>query len=475
MIGIVVVSHSSRLAAGVVELAREIGGAEVAIEAAGGLEGADALGTSATLIAAAIERVWSGDGVLVLMDLGSAVLSAEAALELLGNDRGEQVVLSDGPLAEGAVIAAVAAAAGSSLAEVADQARRALEPKIRHLDRRSPQPGNSAAEPEAPPSLSEPFCLEGLPAAPGVAYGEARLAGPGGLCGAGILVVADLTPGEAALLEPSQVFGVASAAGAPTSPGAVVARSKGIPAVTGLGKAVLGVPEGMELLIDGEAGLLYGEASREIGAAYRFRVSVLEATATRARTRAGEPAVTGDGERVEVLALPADPAETAAAQAQAGADSADLVVVDAGALALDVVGVSPDGHADYLEPVVLDELRRVVEAAEASGTPVAVHGDAGGDPAAVALFVGLGVRQLAVAPDDVARVKESIRGLDTAAARTLAAKALTLDSAEDVRRLAAGFLGADAGARRPQMGTRQMPETDGAPDDRSDSVNGTHR
>jgi hypothetical protein len=89
--------------------------------------------------------------------------------------------------------------------------------------------------------------------------------------------------------------------------------------------------------------------------------------------------------------------------------------------------------------------------------------------------VGLGVRQLAVAPDDVARVKESIRGLDTTAARALAAKALTLDSAEDVRRLAAGFLGADAGARRPQMGTRQMPETDGAPDDRSDSVNGTHR
>ncbi|MCW3036646.1 MAG: phosphoenolpyruvate--protein phosphotransferase, partial [Actinobacteria bacterium] len=151
---------------------------------------------------------------------------------------------------------------------------------------------------------------------------------------------------------------------------------------------------------------------------------------------------------------------------------ADLVV-DAGALALDVAGVSPEGHADYLEPVVLDELRRMVE--EALGTPVAVHGDAGGDPAALALFVGLGVRQLAVAPDDVARVKESIRGLDTTAARALAAKALTLDSAEDVRKLAAGFLGADAGARRPQMGTRQMPETDGAPDDRSDSVNGTHR
>src|SRR5947209_8219440 len=113
MVGIVVVSHSSRLAAGVVELAREMGGADVAIEAAGGLEGGGGLGTSAILIAAAIERAWSEEGVLVLMDLGSAVLSAEAALELLGGDRGERVVLSDGPLAEGAVIAAVAAAAGS--------------------------------------------------------------------------------------------------------------------------------------------------------------------------------------------------------------------------------------------------------------------------------------------------------------------------------------------------------------------------
>ena len=103
MIGIVVVSHSSRLAEGVVELAREMGGAEVAVEAAGGLglppasealgnrrpevaerTGGATLGTSATEVLAAIERAWSDDGVLVLMDLGSAVLSSETALDLLG-------------------------------------------------------------------------------------------------------------------------------------------------------------------------------------------------------------------------------------------------------------------------------------------------------------------------------------------------------------------------------------------------------
>src|SRR5882672_690744 len=164
MVGIVVVSHSSRLAEGVIELAREMGGGAVAIEAAGGQEAGGALGTSATLIAAAIERAWSEDGVLVLMDLGSAVLSAEAALELLDGGRAGKVLLSDGPLAEGAVIAAVAASAGASLDEVADEARRALEPKTKHLDRSGPEPQR-----EPQPSVSEPFCLQGLPAAPGIA------------------------------------------------------------------------------------------------------------------------------------------------------------------------------------------------------------------------------------------------------------------------------------------------------------------
>jgi phosphoenolpyruvate-protein kinase (PTS system EI component) len=213
----------------------------------------------------------------------------------------------------------------------------------------------------------------------------------------------------------------------------------------------------MELLIDGEAGLLYGEASREIGAAYRFRASALQESARRARSRAGEPAVTRDGEEVEVVAANVSMV-------------ADSLSIDAGALARNVMDANPDGRADYLEPAVLTEVGRVVEASQGTGTSVGLHGDAGGDPAAVPLLVGLGVRQLAVAPGDVARVKESIRGLDAAAARNLALKALTLDSAEDVRRLAAAFLGADAGARRPQMGTRQMPETDGASDDSPDDA-----
>lgn len=503
MVGLVVVSHSSRIAEGVVELAREMGGATVAIEAAGGLEAGGALGTSATLIAAAIERAWSEDGVLVVMDLGSAVLSAEAALELLDEGRGERVLLSDAPLAEGAVIAAVAASSGASLEAVAAQARRALEPKTKHLDRGAPEPKSEDAVPS--PSLTEPFCLNGIPAAPGIAYGEACHAGPGGLSGAGILLVRDLTPDVVALLDPSHVFGVACAAGSPASYGAGVARSKGVPAVTGLGDAVLGVPEGMELLIDGEAGLLYGEASREIGAAYRFRASALEDNARRARSRAAEPAVTRDGERVEVRVPVPDPAGENAGESAVGefpivraaalegeavrlgaavamprgpADAqtlpvgADFLSIDATALARHVMAAGPEDQADYLEPAVLTLIGRV---AEAPGAPVGVHGRAGGDPAALALLVGLGIRQVTVLPEEVARVKESIRGVDAAEARSLAASALGLHAAEEVRRLAAGFLGADPGARRPQMGTRQMPDSDGVTSAGSDSPGGTRR
>ena len=91
MVGLVVVSHSARLADGVVELAAQMAGPDVRIGAAGGLdEPGGALGTDAAMVLRAIDEVWSEDGVLVLMDLGSAVLSAELALDLLdgGTPRG---------------------------------------------------------------------------------------------------------------------------------------------------------------------------------------------------------------------------------------------------------------------------------------------------------------------------------------------------------------------------------------------------
>jgi multiphosphoryl transfer protein len=143
MVGIVVVSHSETLAEGVVALAREMGSAELPLEAAGGTEEPGVLGTSAERVQAAIERVMSPDGVLVLMDLGSALMSAEFAVELLGDAPG-RVMLSEAPLVEGAVAAAAAAGGGASLEEVAAEARGALAMKSTQLG--VPEDGGAPVE-----------------------------------------------------------------------------------------------------------------------------------------------------------------------------------------------------------------------------------------------------------------------------------------------------------------------------------------
>jgi len=103
------------------------------IEVAAGLD-ETAFGTDAVSIMEAIERADGPDGVVVLMDLGSAVLSAELALDLLRDPATrERVTLSSAPIVEGLIVAAVAAAGGASRAEVAAEARDALMGKSAHL------------------------------------------------------------------------------------------------------------------------------------------------------------------------------------------------------------------------------------------------------------------------------------------------------------------------------------------------------
>lgn len=130
MIGIVVVSHSPALARAAVDLAQQmVTGAGPVIEVAAGADGR--LGTDATDVARALERAASPDGVLVLMDLGSAVLSAELALELAPG--AGEVRLCPAPLVEGLVAAVVRAAGGAGLDVVAREAEAALLPKTTAL------------------------------------------------------------------------------------------------------------------------------------------------------------------------------------------------------------------------------------------------------------------------------------------------------------------------------------------------------
>jgi phosphocarrier protein FPr len=604
VVGIVIVSHSARLAEGVVELAREMGGPDVALEPAGGLDEPEGgLGTDAERVMAAVERARSDDGVLVLMDLGSALMSAEMAVEMLGGEDGGRVLLSEAPLVEGAVAAAAAARGGASLDDVAAEARGALRAKAAHLGEEegdaagaggeaAPEPpdegpslrltvanrlglharpaarfvgaatrfdaevtvrnettgrgpasgrsltglatlgvrqghdievrasgpeaqaaldaiaalaeenfgdedgGGPAAEPAArragaerwaaepavgtegratePAAGTEPRAgraapvgepgaaaqpasapkpgerLAGLRVAGGIAAGPARhlqapdpdteaadapagapeeewrrldearaatradleragarvaeqagaqeaaifeahrllldddallgparraihddgssapaawraavedaanafaalddavlreraadvrdvgrrvlahLAGEGSapaIAEPGILVAGELTPGETAALDRALVRGIATATGSATSHAAILARALGIPAVVGLGPAILAVAEGAALVLDGDQGAVIVEPDAEVAETYERRREAARARREAARERAGEPAVTRDGRRIEVAANLGSPAEAAGAVAQ-GADGVGLL------------------------------------------------------------------------------------------------------------------------------------------------------
>ncbi|MET0614470.1 MAG: dihydroxyacetone kinase phosphoryl donor subunit DhaM [Thermoleophilaceae bacterium] len=121
MVGIVVVSHSSDLAAGLADLASQMAGPEVRIEAAGGLPDGS-LGTDEDRVRAAIRAADQGSGVVILGDLGSAILTVRHVLERHGNGH---VRLVDAPIVEGAVAAAVTASADMSLDDVARSAEDA--------------------------------------------------------------------------------------------------------------------------------------------------------------------------------------------------------------------------------------------------------------------------------------------------------------------------------------------------------------
>ena len=134
MVGLVIVSHSAQLAEGVRELAQQMTQGRVPLAVAGGIDDPDdPIGTDATRVLAAIEAVYSPDGVVVLMDLGSALLSAETALDFLPDEQRPHVYLSQAPLVEGAMAAAVQAMVGAPVAQVLAEAESALAVKREQL------------------------------------------------------------------------------------------------------------------------------------------------------------------------------------------------------------------------------------------------------------------------------------------------------------------------------------------------------
>ena len=126
MVGLVLISHSATLVEGLRDMVAQVAGTDVPVATAGGTEDGR-LGTSAPSIAAAIRSALDAgvDSALVLLDLGSAALSLEVALEELDEADRARVRVSEAPLVEGAILAAVQASVGASIDEVAAAAESA--------------------------------------------------------------------------------------------------------------------------------------------------------------------------------------------------------------------------------------------------------------------------------------------------------------------------------------------------------------
>jgi phosphocarrier protein FPr len=405
----------------------------------------------------------------------------------------------------------------------------------------------------------------------------------------GVLVAADLAPGQAAQLDRDVVQAIALAHGGATSHAAILARALGIPAVVGLGDAALGIADGTTVVLDGTAGTLAVDPGEAALAELEERRRAEDERRARARAHAHEPARTRDGVTIEVAAnigAPADAADAVAlgadgvgllrteflfldrddppteaeqqavlseiartldgrplivrtldagadkplpylrqppednpflgvrgirlglkrpellrtqarailrtaidyplrvmlpmvataaeyraaralfeeVRAEVGAPPVELgVMVEVPALALmagrvaaeaDFFSIGTNDLAQYtmaaergndavaellrgVQPAVLRLVAAVTQAAEAHGRWTGVCGELAGDPGAAVLLVGLGVRELSMAPPRIPEVKQALRTVSVADARELARRALELDDAAAVADLIA--------------------------------------
>jgi PTS hybrid protein len=116
-VGIVIVSHSPKVAEGTADMVRQMVGDEVKLAWCGG-DPSGGLGTSVEAIIAAIENAWTEKGVAILVDLGGAETNSEMAIEIIGEPKSEKIRICNAPVVEGAVMAATEASGGALLGAV---------------------------------------------------------------------------------------------------------------------------------------------------------------------------------------------------------------------------------------------------------------------------------------------------------------------------------------------------------------------
>ena len=154
MVGIVIVSHSAPLAAGVKELATQMTQGKVPIATAGGIDDLEnPIGTDPMRVLDAINEVYSDEGVVVFMDLGSALMSAEVALEFLDPEQAANVYLCDAPLVEGVMAGAVQASVGATAVQIIHEATEAMLAKRQQLE---PYTNTAVDKPKQAEAKAEP-------------------------------------------------------------------------------------------------------------------------------------------------------------------------------------------------------------------------------------------------------------------------------------------------------------------------------
>lgn len=172
-VGLVFVSHSPKIAEGLVDLARQMA-PDVRLVAAGGMDDGG-IGTSFGLVTDAIARADSGEGVIILCDLGSAILTADTALEFLDDDARSRASVVDAPLVEGGIAAAVAAQTGEDRDGVAAAARTAVPTEATPSSTGAPSPPGGAAGGSGYARVVKIVNLAGLHARPAAEF--VKLAG----------------------------------------------------------------------------------------------------------------------------------------------------------------------------------------------------------------------------------------------------------------------------------------------------------
>jgi len=175
----------------------------------------------------------------------------------------------------------------------------------------------------------------------------------------GVLVARDLTPAQAAALDPARVLGVVLAGGSPTAHSALLARGRGVPAVVGAGPGVLGLADGTLLALDGSTGELVVDPADDVLARLRGRARAWAGSGRAAREASGAPARTRDGTDVLVGANVGSPADARAA-AEAGADVAGLVRTEFLFLGRDDAPGGEEQEAVYREVTAAMAGRRTV-------------------------------------------------------------------------------------------------------------------